>query len=62
MFVAPREWQTLRFTPSDFIASLRGRPVTAPTVRLVDVHYAGVLISDQQAGAFGVEIRDIETE
>jgi NADH dehydrogenase [ubiquinone] 1 alpha subcomplex assembly factor 1 len=62
MFVAPHEWQTLRFTPSDFIASLRGRPVTAPTVRLVDVHYAGVLISDQQAGAFSVEIRDIETE
>ena len=62
MFVAPREWQTLRFTPADFAASSRGRPVTAPTVRLVDVQYVGVLISDKQAGAFSVELKHIEAE
>ena len=62
MFVAPREWHTLRFTPADFAASSRGRPVTAPTVRLVDVQYVGVLISDKQAGAFSVELKHIEAE
>ncbi len=29
-FVAPREWQTLRFEPADFAASFRGRAVAAP--------------------------------
>jgi hypothetical protein len=62
VFVAPREWQTLRFLPSDFAASFRGRPVSAPTVRLADVRYLGVLISDGQAGAFRVEFRAIEAE
>ena len=61
-FVAPREWQTLRFIPSDFAASFRGRPVSAPTVRLTDVRHLGVLIADRQAGAFRVELKAIETE
>ena len=62
VFIAPREWQTLRFVPSDFAASFRGRPVSAPTVWLADVRYLGVLIADRQAGAFRVELKAIEAE
>ena len=61
-FVASREWQTLRFKPTDFVASFRGRAVVAPIVRLVDVHYVGLLISDQQSGAFRIELKDIRAE
>lgn len=61
-FVAPPEWQTLRFMPDDFAASFRGRAVEAPAVRLADVQQVGVLISDQQAGAFRIEVRGITTE
>ena len=61
-FVAPREWQTLRFKPADFAASFRGRAVAAPIVRLVDVQYVGLLISDKQSGAFRIELKDIRAE
>ncbi len=61
-FVAPREWQTLRFKPADFTASFRGRAVVAPIVRLVDVQYVGLLISDKQSGAFRIELQDVRAE
>lgn len=61
-FVAPREWQTLRFVPTDFTAVFRGRAVTAPVLRFVDVQYFGALISDRQSGAFSLELRDIRAE
>jgi hypothetical protein len=61
-FVAPREWQTLRFKPGDFAASFRGRAVKAPAVRFADVQYVGLLISDKQAGAFKIEVKGIATE
>jgi len=61
-FVAPPEWQTLRFKPGDFAASFRGRAVDAPAVRFGDVHYAGLLISDKQAGAFRIEVKGIAAE
>ena len=61
-FVAPPEWQTLRFEPADFAASFRGRAVSAPSVRLEDVRYLGLLISDRQSGAFKVELGAILAE
>ena len=61
-FVAPREWQTLRFKPNDFAASFRGRAVVVPIVRLIDVQYVGLLISNKQSGAFRIELKDIRVE
>jgi hypothetical protein len=61
-FVAPPEWQTLRFRPGDFAASFRGRAVEAPAVRFAEVQYAGLLISDKQAGAFRIEVKGIAAE
>jgi hypothetical protein len=34
----------------------------APIVRLVDVQYVGLLISDKQSGAFKIELKEIRTE
>jgi len=62
VFVAPREWKTLRFEPPDFKASFRGYAVAAPSVRLADVQYVGLLISDKQSGKFQVELKDIRAE
>jgi len=62
VFVAPREWETLRFEPPDFKASFRGHAVAAPIVRLADVQYVGLLISDKQSGAFQVELKDMKAE
>ena len=58
-FIAPSEWQTLRFRPTDFVASFRGRAVVAPIVRFVDVQYIGLLISDKQSGPFNIELKDV---
>jgi hypothetical protein len=62
VFVAPREWETLRFEPADFKASFRGHAVAAPIVRLADVQYVGVLISDKQSGEFQIELKDMRAE
>ncbi|GAA4411999.1 CIA30 family protein [Quisquiliibacterium transsilvanicum] len=61
-FSAPREWTTLRFSPADFTASFRGRPVAAPPLDFGGVRSVGVLISDGQAGAFRVELRTLRAE
>lgn len=55
-FVAPRDWQTLRFAPGDFVASLRGRRVDAPPLRFEEMRAVGLLIADRQAGAFRIEL------
>lgn len=61
-FVAPREGQTVRFTPGDFVASFRGRRVDAPPLRFEDMRYVGLLIADQQAGPFRIEVRRLDAE
>ena len=58
-FVAPREWQSLRFEAADFAESYRGRAIVAPIVRFVDVQYIGLLVSDKQSGPFKIELKDI---
>ena len=58
-FVAPRQWQTLRFEAADFKASFRGQAVAAPVIRFADVQYIGLLIADKQSGAFHIELKDV---
>lgn len=61
-FTAPRQWTTLRFVPTDFSPSFRGRPVSAPALELGEVRALGVLISDRQAGPFRLEVKEVRTE
>jgi len=58
-FTAPAGWSTLRFEPTDFQASFRGRPVDLPPPRLEEQRAIGVLIADRQAGPFHLEIRRV---
>lgn len=58
-FTAPAQWTTLRFVPTDFSASFRGRAVDAPALDFGSVRAIGLLISDRQAGPFRVEISRI---
>ncbi len=58
-FVAPHEWAALRFQPTDFAASLRGRAVSAPAVSFADVRYVGLLIAEKQSGRFNIELKSI---
>lgn len=62
VFVAPPEWETLRFEPADFKASFRGIAVPAPIVRFADVQYVGLLISDRQSGEFQIELKEMRAE
>ena len=61
-FTAPREWATLRFEPADFSASFPGRAVAAPPLVFGEVRAVGVLISDGQAGAFHLELKDLRSD
>jgi len=61
-FVAPHEWATLRFQPSDFAASFRGRAVAAPVLSFADMRYVGLLIAERQAGKFRIELKSIAAE
>lgn len=55
------EWQEHRFPIADFVPSLRGRiPTDAPPLDPSRVKSAGFLISDQQAGAFRLEVASVK--
>ena len=60
-FTATPAWKTHRFQASDFKASFRGRPVDAPVLVFSDVKEIGVLIANQQAGAFKIQIKNIQS-
>jgi len=61
-FTAPREWTTLRFVPTDFVPSFRGRTVPAPPLEFGEIRALGIMISDRQAGAFRLELKEVRTE
>ncbi len=60
-FTTTREWQTHRFVPRDFKASFRGRAVNAPELIFSSVLEIGVLIANQQAGPFRVQLKNIQS-
>jgi monofunctional biosynthetic peptidoglycan transglycosylase len=54
-------WLEKSFVAEDFVASWRGKPVeNAPRLKLEDVKQLGFLISDKQAGAFKLEVSEID--
>jgi monofunctional biosynthetic peptidoglycan transglycosylase len=59
-FFATRDWKIHRFLPSDFKASFRGRPVDAPELVFSAVHEIGILIANQQSGAFRLQLRNVQ--
>ena len=54
------EWAWVRLPLADFVATWRGRPVTAPdTLAAAQLRQLGLLIADRQAGPFRLEVRAI---
>ena len=60
-FTTTHEWQTHRFMPSDFKASFRGRAINAPELIFSSVLEIGVLIANQQAGTFRLQLKNIQS-
>lgn len=59
-FSATRVWKSHRFVPSDFKASFRGRAVNAPELVFSHVLEIGILIANQQAGAFRIQLKSVQ--
>jgi hypothetical protein len=57
------EWVRVRLPLADFVAVYRGRPVArAPALRPGEIRQLGLMIAEQQAGDFRLELRRIVAE
>ena len=59
-FNAKDAWEVIRFKPSDFKASFRGRAVDARDVTFSDIKEVGILIADQQKGPFQIQLKYVQ--
>jgi hypothetical protein len=60
-FIALPTWQTYRFNLSQFKSTFRGRDVNAPTLSFSDVIDFGILISNNQAGSFAIQLKTLKS-
>ena len=60
-FIAEPTWQTYRFNLSQFKATFRGQAVNAPILSFSDVMEFGILISNNQAGNFGIQLKTLQS-
>ena len=60
-FIALPAWQTYRFNLSQFKSTFRGRDVNAPTLSFSDVIDFGILISNNQAGSFAIQLKTLKS-
>jgi len=60
-FIALPTWQTYRFNLSQFKSTFRGRDVNAPTLSFSDVIDFGILISNNQARSFAIQLKTLKS-
>ena len=60
-FIALPTWQTYRFNLSQFKSTFRGRDVNAPVLSFSDVIDFGILISNNQAGSFAIQLKTLKS-
>jgi len=60
-FIALPTWQTYRFNLSQFKSTFRGRDVDAPALSFSDVIDFGILISNNQAGSFAIQLKTLQS-
>ena len=60
-FASSKDWKTHQFTPEDFDAAFRGRPVDAKPLVFSEALEFGLLIADKQAGPFRLQLRQLQT-
>ena len=60
-FIAAPTWQTYRFNANQFQTTFRGQTVNAPTLSFSDVVEFGILISNNQAGSFAIQLKTLQS-
>ena len=60
-FIALPTWQTYRFNLSQFKSTFRGRDVDAPALSFSEVIDFGILISNNQAGSFAIQLKTLKS-
>jgi len=60
-FIALPTWQTYRFNLSQFKSTFRGRDIDAPALSFSDVIDFGILISNNQAGSFAIQLKTLKS-
>ena len=60
-FITEPTWQTYRFYLSQFKATFRGKAINAPYLYFSDVIEFGILISNNQAGNFGIQLKTLRS-
>jgi hypothetical protein len=60
-FIAEPMWQTHQFNLNQFTSTFRGQAVNAPTLSFADVVEFGILISNNQAGRFAIQLKTLQS-
>ena len=61
-FIAQPVWQAYRFNAEQFKSTIRGRVVNAPTLSFSDVTEFGILIANNQAGSFVIQLKMLHSD
>jgi NADH dehydrogenase [ubiquinone] 1 alpha subcomplex assembly factor 1 len=60
-FLAEPIWQTHQFNLNQFKPTFRGQAINAPTLSFADVVEFGILISNNQAGRFAIQLKTLQS-
>ena len=60
-FIADPRWQTHRFNLNQFKSTFRGQSVNAPALSFAGVIEFGILISNNQAGSFAIQLKTLQS-
>lgn len=60
-FIAEPSWQTHPFNLNQFKPTFRGQAINAPTLSFADVIEFGILISNNQAGRFSIQLKTLQS-
>ena len=60
-FIAEPSWQTYQFNVNQFKPTFRGQAVNAPALSFADVIEFGILISNNQAGRFTIQLKTLHS-
>ena len=60
-FIAEPTWQTYQFNLNQFKPTFRGQALNAPALSFADVIEFGILISNNQAGRFAIQLKTLQS-
>jgi hypothetical protein len=60
-FIVEPSWQTHQFYLNQFKPTFRGQAINAPALSFTDVIEFGILISNNQAGHFAIQLKTLQS-